>query len=328
IGVRAGSALDTGPESGSTTGGALPDAGRYVPWLERRAEREARSVDAALVHYTASIAPITAHLPYVVTIFDLSVLRDPRHHPPLRVARTLWMAHAAHRARRVIVPSEATCRDVARGLRVPSRRIEVVPLASARTEPPGRRDGDADVLARRDVIPGRYVLATGGLDGRKNPLRLVRALYRLAAPFPALRLVIAGPRGFRAEAIEKAIRTADVDRRVTIAGYVDNEELDVLVRNAAVFSFVSLHEGFGLPILEAMGAGVPVVTSRVSAMPEVAGGAAVLVDPRDVDDIARGLVEAVARRDELRKAGRARAGMRTWHDVARETLDVYGRALR
>jgi glycosyltransferase involved in cell wall biosynthesis len=321
IGVQPGSAFD--PEAGHAL-----HRRRYVPWLERGAEREARSVGATLVHYTGAVAPVTARMPFVVSVHDLSVLRDPGHHPPARVVRVLWMASAVHRAQRVIVPSDATRRDIARGLGVPMGRIAVVPLAAPRILSPGRRATDRETLASHGVSPDRYVLATGGLDRRKNPLRLVRALYRLSGAEAMLRLVICGPRGFRADAIEAAIRAADVDRRVTFAGYVDDEELDVLMRNAALFGFVSLHEGFGLPILEAMSAGVPVVTSRVSAMPEVAGRAAVLVDPRDVDDIARGLHEALERRDELREAGMARARSRSWRDVARETLEVYRRALR
>ena len=329
IGVKAGSPFDDTSSGGGThPRPPLREGGRYIPWVERRSERDARTVEATLVHYSSAIAPVAARLPYVVTVFDLSVLRDPLHHPPLRLARVLWMLVAVRRARLVIVPSESTRRDVVRGLFVPADKVVVVPLASSKLLEPGQRDGDGAILARHGVEAGGYVLAAGGLDGRKNTERLVRAVYRLRGADAALKLVICGVRGFRAGLIEAAIREVDVDGRVIVAGYVDDEELDALMRNAAVFSFVSLHEGFGLPILEAMSAGTPVVTSRISSMPEVAGGAAVLVDPRDVDDIGRGIGEAVARRDELSPAGIARARARTWHDVANETLAVYRRALR
>lgn len=319
IGVRRGGAIDA-----PTFRPAIAHhGGRYVPWLELRAERAARALGAGMVHYTSAIAPLSARLPFVVTLYDLSVLRDPLHHPPLRVARVLWMALAVQRARAVIVPSRATARDVERGLLAPAGRVVVVPLAPVRGVLPGTRDGDAAVLARHRVTPGGYVLATGGLDERKNPLRVVQALERLTPARPELGLVIAGPRGFRASSIEAAIRASPVAHRIRVVGYVSDVELGALMRNAAAFSFVSLHEGYGLPILEAMSAGVPVVTSRLSSMPEVAGRAAVLVDPRDVGAIARGLDEALRGRPGLADAGLARAAARAWRDVAEETLDVY-----
>lgn len=319
IGVRPGGAMDLPTVRPSI---AHP-GGRYVPWLEFHAERAARALGARLVHYTSAIAPLSARLPFVVTLYDLSVLRDPLHHPPLRVARVLWMALAVQRARAVVVPSRATARDVERGLFAPAGRVVVVPLAPARRLLPGARDGDAAVLARHRVAPGGYVLTTGGLDARKNPLRVVQALEQLTPTRPELGLVIAGPRGCRASSIEAAIRASPVAHRIRMVGYVSDVELGALMRNAAAFSFVSLHEGYGLPILEAMSAGVPVVTSRLSSMPEVAGRAAVLVDPRDVGAIARGLDEALRGRPALVAAGLARAQERTWRDVAEETLEVY-----
>lgn len=330
IGVRRGGPFDT--DTAGLTDGLPPcrymASGRYLPWLQRHADRDARSLGAALVHYTSALAPIGGRLPCIVTVHDLSVLRDPLHHPPLRVARVLWMAYAVRRARSVIVPSRSTARDVMRVFHIAPQRLAVVPHAAPRVLEASEEPGDAAELARHGVVRRHYLLATGGLDARKNPVRLVQALYGLEGSDAALRLVIVGPRGFRADAIAAEIGQLDVDHRVTVAGYVPDGNLDALMRNAAAFVFVSLHEGFGLPILEAMSAGVPVVASGVSSMPEVAGHDAVLVDPRDPADIRRGISEAVARRAELASPGIDRARSRTWADVARETVEVYSGAMR
>ena len=116
--------------------------------------------------------------------------------------------------------------------------------------------------------------------------------------------------------------------RVVIAGHRSDDEIATLLRHCAVMAYPSTYEGFGLPVVEAMALGVPVVTSRVSSLPEAAGGAAVLVDPYDVGSIARGIEHAMDRRLSLIDAGLARVGRRTWLDVARDTIEVYGRAQR
>jgi len=324
LGVRPGGPFADVPAVARTT----LDGGRYLPWLLRHADRDARRLCADLVHYPIAVAPLRTRVPYVVTIHDLSTLRHPRHHPPLRVARLLLIAPAAHRARAVLVPSRSTGRDVVRAFGVPARRVITIVHANDRVIEPGARPGDRAILERHGVEPGGYVFATGGLDGRKNPVRLAHAMGRLPVELAALRLVIAGPMGWRADEMRREIETSAAAHRIRLAGFVTDEELEALLRNAAVSAFVSLHEGFGLPVLEGMAAGVPVVTSRVSAMPEVAGGAAVLVDPRDIDAIARGITEALRRRKELVPAGLARAASRTWGDFADELLDIYRWAAR
>ena len=116
--------------------------------------------------------------------------------------------------------------------------------------------------------------------------------------------------------------------RVVVAGHRSDEEVVALLRHCAVMAYPSTYEGFGLPVVEAMAAGVPVVTSRASSLPEAAGGAAVLVDPSDIGSIARGIADAVDQREALIEAGLARVAGRTWLDVAQETIEVYGRAQR
>nr|MBA2253861.1 glycosyltransferase family 4 protein [Chloroflexota bacterium] len=183
------------------------------------------------------------------------------------------------------------------------------------------------ILARLGLQPSRYVLSLGGLDARKNQVRLVQAFELLGHDHADLRLVLVGGGTWREWLIRRRIEGSSARGRVVFAGFVTDEDLAALLVNAGVFAYVSLNEGFGLPILEAMAAGAPVVTSRVSSMPEVAGEAAILVDPRDSTAIARGITSALGpRREELVEAGRARAASRTWNDVAAEMLDVYDRA--
>jgi glycosyltransferase involved in cell wall biosynthesis len=184
-----------------------------------------------------------------------------------------------------------------------------------------------DILGRLGVTPGSYVLYFGTLEPRKNIARLVGAFERVARDRPQLQLVLAGARGWRYGGIDRRIRESPTADRIHVTGYVPDLGLATLITNSAVVAYVSLYEGFGMPVLDAMALGAPVVTSRTTAMPQAAGGAAVLVDPRDEADIARGIVAALAERDELRQRGRTRAARRTWADVAREHADIYRHTL-
>lgn len=329
IGVREGGPLD-GALPGERDDDRFPFRGRgHLSWVQRYADDDARAAGASLVHYTNGLAPLRASVPFVVTIQDLTFIRYPLHHPPPRLARIPFAYLAAHRARLVVVPSRATERDVARILRVPRGRIAVVGYAPRAQLDVDRRDPDRpSIVDRLGLRAGGYVLAFGGLDARKNPERLVAALERLGPEHDDLHLVLAGADSWRHRLIRRRIQESPVRDRIIITGFLPDDDLAELLRRAALFAYVSLSEGFGLPILEAMAAGVPVITSRRSSMPEVAGGAAVLVDPRDVDEIAAGIRRALGERSRLVELGARRAAARTWADVAGEMLDVYRWALR
>ncbi|MEP7082421.1 MAG: glycosyltransferase family 1 protein, partial [Chloroflexota bacterium] len=209
-------------------------------------------------------------------------------------------------------------------LRVRTEKIVVIPHAAragSLAEPDDR------VLAALGVEPGRYVLSLGTIEPRKNHLRLLAAFERIAESDPDLMLVLAGGPGWRGARFGRALAASPARNRVVVAGRQPDRAVAALLASCAVMAYPSLYEGFGLPIVEAMAAGAPVVTSSRSSMPEVAGGAAVLVDPMDVGSIADGILEAFGRREELIAAGRARAAARTWLDVGRETLATYDRAM-
>jgi glycosyltransferase involved in cell wall biosynthesis len=199
----------------------------------------------------------------------------------------------------VITISEFTKGEVMELLDVPEERIRVIPLASRDEFGP---EGSA--------AEGDYVLAVGTLEPRKNLARLAEAANRAG-----LELRVVGARGWGGVQADGA--------GVRWLGHVPDAELAELYRGALCVAYPSVYEGFGLPVLEAMACGAPVVTSRGSATEEVADGAAVLVDPSDPEAIAAGLAEAISRRDELARLGRERAARFSWERVADETVAVY-----
>jgi glycosyltransferase involved in cell wall biosynthesis len=187
------------------------------------------------------------------------------------------------------------------------------------------------VLARHGLATSPYILALGTIEPRKNHLRLVQAFEQLVAGRRVgddVVLVIAGKRGWGYTSVMEAIERSPARDRIRVLGYVSDDDLPALLTGAVVVAYVSLYEGFGLPVLEAMTCGAPVLTSNVSSMPEVAGDAAVLVDPRDVPEISRGLTVLINEDEEgraqHRTAGFARASLFSWERAAREMQTVYG----
>jgi glycosyltransferase involved in cell wall biosynthesis len=270
---------------------------RELAWYPVGLPRAARRARVDVLHCTTYRGPLGSRPPAIVTVHDLAVFRHPEAFP--RWARTFGrtvVPHMIRAAQRVIAVSEFTRRELVEVLRVPEERIRVIPNA---VDEEFRPDGPA--------AEGDYVLAVGTLEPRKNLARLGEAA-RLAG----LELRVVGAPGW-----------GDVSVNGSWLGELPDDELARLYRGARCFAYPSLYEGFGIPILEAMACGAPVVTSVGGATEEVAGGAAVLVDPRDPAEIARGIAEAAARRDELRRLGLERARLANWAAVAAETVEVY-----
>ena len=281
-------------------GGRATAALRDAVWYPVGLARAAR--DADVLHCPTFRGPVRSRVPLVVTVLDLAVLR----HPELfnrwnRTYSRLVVPRVVRAARRLIAISEFTKRELVELLGVDPQDVDVIgvpPRASLAADGP-RAEGD-------------YVLTVGTLEPRKNLVRASSAARRAG-----VELRVVGARGW-----------GDVSTNgVRWLGDVADDELDALLRGARALVYPSLYEGFGIPILEAMAVGTPVVTSRGGATEEVAGGAAVLVDPLDEASIAAGLEEADRRRDELRTRGLERARAFSWDDVAERTLDVYRRAL-
>jgi glycosyltransferase involved in cell wall biosynthesis len=278
------------------------DVGWYLAALPARASRDGMQV----LHCPTQRAPTRSRVPLVVTLHDLAVSRHPEtFNRWTRTYSRLALPRVARAARRVIAVSEFTKREALELLDLPEEKVRVIPNAVGA---PFRPEGD--------TATGDYVLAVSTLEPRKNLSRLVEGFGR--AELDGCRLLVTGMRGW-----------GDVDvsgNGVEWLGFVPDDELARLYRGARCVAYVSSYEGFGLPVLEAMACGAPVVAGRNEAAEEVAAGAAVLVDPFDPNAIAAGLTEALDRRGELRARGIERARAFDWPSVARKTVEVYREA--
>jgi glycosyltransferase involved in cell wall biosynthesis len=267
---------------------------RDALWYPVALGRRARTLD--VLHCTTFRAPTRAGVPTVLTVHDLAILRAPEAFPRWhRLYGRVGLLRVLRAADAIVSVSEFSRAETIELAGVPAERIRVIPhgVDSAFTPDGPRAAGD-------------YVLAVGTLEPRKN---LARAVEAARAAGVALRVV--GARGWGG---------VEVDGWV---GEIPDAELAALYRGARCVLYPSLYEGFGLPVLEAMACGTPVVTSVATAMEEVAGGAAILVDPLDVAAIAQGIHEAAERRDELVIAGLARAGELTWQRAAASVVELW-----
>jgi glycosyltransferase involved in cell wall biosynthesis len=277
---------------------------RDVGWYLGALPLLARGAD--VLHCPTIRAPVRSPVPLVVTVYDLAVVRHPE-------AFNAWARHYARAvlprvvrtATRLIAISEFTARELTDVLGVPTEKIRVVPLAAS----------DA-FTAEGEAADGDYVLAVSTLEPRKNLPRLVEAFRRARLDGCELRVV--GARGWGGVEVPEG-------NGVRWLGEVSDAELARLYRGARCAAYVSLYEGFGLPVLEAMACGTAVVASDLPPVREFARGV-VSVDPRDPDSIAAGLTEALDRRDELGREGRTAAAAYDWARVARETVAVYREA--
>jgi glycosyltransferase involved in cell wall biosynthesis len=289
---------------------ALYEAWRRLGWPP--VERATGPVD--LVHATTIIVPPRATAPLIVTLHDLAFLHDPGAFTAHGVkAFTAGLDRIRRSAAAVLCSSQATLDD-ARAAGLAPDRLRLVPLGLEPVDRPGPEEVRA-TLARLGLSPP-YLLFVGTLEPRKNLARLLAAHASLPSP---PELVVVGPRGWGEQPPAGQVR---------LLGFVDEPTKAALLEGAAALCYPSLREGFGLPVLEGMAHGIPVVTSRGTATEEVGGEAVVLVDPLDPADIGRGISEALDRRDELAEAGPARAALFTWARTADAVVAAYREVLR
>jgi glycosyltransferase involved in cell wall biosynthesis len=314
------------PASGVAADVEIPGSIRslYPRWaLTGRPALPARALACDIVHATnhAAIPPAGKGAGLVVTVHDLAFDVFPEAFPP--AWRWLYRAGvraATRRADVILVPSRSTADDLQDRHGVETDRIRVTPLASALPTTPI----DVDEVLGRIGVARPYVLCPATLEPRKNQVRVIRA-YRQVAPDVPHTLVLAGPDGWNVEEVEGELARSGPGR-VVRTGWLDGPDLDALYRGADAVAYVSLYEGFGLPVIEAMQRGIAVLASTTTAVAETAGGAALLVDPTDVSAIADGLAQILADRSlrgDLVKKGKSRAAALSWSQTARATLDAY-----
>ncbi|MBV9578416.1 MAG: glycosyltransferase family 4 protein [Chloroflexi bacterium] len=311
-------------ESGQAT--ASPT--RRILWEQTTFARQLRQLRPDLVHGMAYAVPVGWSGPSVVTVYDLSFLLFPRAFKPAnRIYLAATTRATARRARRVLTISEHARRDIVRLLNVPEECVDVTYPA---VEDRYRRLPEDEVQAFRRArgLPEAFVFTLGTLEPRKNLIGLLRAYARLEQPRPPL--YVAGGTGWRFSPIFDTVRDLHLGEDVHFLGFVAEDELPLWYNAAQLFAFPSLYEGFGLPVLEAMACGAPVVTSTAASLPEVGGKAAVLVPPQDTDGIAQEMARVLDDphlRMELRAAGRIQASRFSWRAMTDQTVASYRHAV-
>lgn len=293
--------------------------------------REARRLALDIVHDPTGVMPLLlTGRGRVVTIHDAIPYIYPQTSTRLDwLIYHAWLPRVVRLIDAIITDSGQSREDIVTHLPVSPEHIVVVPLAADRRFRP-LPAAEVEPILREIGVEQPYILYVGALESRKNLPRLLAAYARLRQWSTEWKLVIVGARKWKSSPIFETVQQLALEPHVHFTGYVADEHLPALYAGADLFTFPSLYEGFGLPVLEAMACGAPVVTSNSSSLPEVAGDAAILVDPYNVEQIAQAMwlvLSQPALAAEMRAKGLARAAQFTWERTARETAAVYERVL-
>jgi len=298
-----------------------------VPFaLPRMAKRLA--LDLLHVQYTA---PPYCPCPYVVSMHDAVAVRYPETMPRADRVRLRWLTGMTlRRAARIFVLTHAMQREISQLYRIPEERFDVVtPVLDPRFHP-SLPEEEKQRVREKYRLPEKFILYLGLLQPRKNLVRLAEAFARLVSRGYPHKLVFGGKRAWLYREMIDAIQRLGLGERIIFTDYVPDEDLPPLIASADVFAYVSLYEGFGIPVLEALACGVPTLTSEDPALVEVSGGAALHVNAFDVEAIAAGLqrlIDDEFLRARLRAAGPVRASTFTPVSMATAALDGYRKAL-
>lgn len=286
----------------------------------------------SLLHSLAYVSPFLNRTPGIVTLYDLSFYLYPNYFPTLQRLYLQWGTRlSVRRAHRIIAISESTKRDAMRIFNLNPERIDVVTPGVEPEFFDAIDTGTLEQFRREKHLPEKFVLFIGTREPRKNIPTLLSAFAqaRREANLPH-RLVIAGGRGWMGENIPRALDELGMTQDVIFPGFVPHDELRLWYHAADAFVYPSQYEGFGMPPLEALASGTPVITSNVSALPEAVGSAAVLVDPHDPSSFADALVRVLTDdtlREDLKQRGARHARQFTWTRAAQLTAASYRRAL-
>lgn len=290
-----------------------------LPWRSR--------ADGLDIFHAQHVIPPFLRCKTVTTIPDIAYEHFPQAFPQFqRVWMKQLIRRSARKADHIITVSEYSKRDIVRTYRVPEEKITVTYEGAGEEFRPHDRQRAQEDLARKYGIEAPFILYLGRLQGRKNLARVVEAYARVRHAGLPHKLVLAGKRDSLFAPVLSRIRELNLESDVSLPGYVHGSDVPLFYSAAEVFVYSSLFEGFGLPVIEAMACGVPVITSQGSSLQEVAGEAALLVDPLSVDSITNALLQALQDdqlRFRLRQAGLERSKFFNFEKIAQQTLAVY-----
>jgi glycosyltransferase involved in cell wall biosynthesis len=285
-----------------------------------------------LLHDPIGLAPFSlCHSYRLVTIHDVFPLSFPGHSTIFEdLLYRFWLPLILTHFDVIITVSQNSKQDICKFLHIGDQKVIVIPAASTKHFRYLPQEEVSMLLARYGVIRP-YILYVGSVEPRKNLLRMLDAYQLLLRWSDRWKFMIVGARNYwKSYPVAQKVEQLGLQDQVIFTGYIPDEDLPALYNGAELFCFPSLYEGFGLPVLEAMACGVPVVTSNCSSLPEVAGDAAILVDPYNVDEIADAMKRVLSDRElaqELRHLGLERAKQFSWEKTARETIAVYEKVL-
>jgi glycosyltransferase involved in cell wall biosynthesis len=305
---------------------------RRLRWQQFALPLKAHRARVDLLHVTGFDAPLWHPCPTLLTVHDLIGILFPQNLPPIsRFYWARWLPFSIRFATHLIADSDHTRRDLVRLLGVPELRITVVPLAAGVDCRPIQENDILQALRQKYQLPLRFILFVSTIEPRKGLDTLMDAFARLLSVYGDIKLVIAGKKGWYTDRLYDQIERLELKDHITVTGHVPDEDLPALYNAAEVLAFPSRYKGFGLPVLEAMACGTPVVCSSSSSLPEVAGDAALFVPPDDPQALCSALhqlLENEALRRQMREKGLAQAARFSWEETARKTSTVYRNVIR
>lgn len=284
-----------------------------------------------ITHFFDYVIPFGVHGKKIVTVYDMTFRAYPKTLPlktKLLLATNLRVS--CKRANKIITVSEFSKREIMKYLNISAERINVVPSGINLQKYYPLDNESIKKVKDKYSLENSYFLYLGTLEPRKNLVRLIKAYYKLKNEKNMPDLILAGQKGWFYEEIFECIHKLKLEKSVVYIGYVSDEDTAPLICGATAFIFPSLYEGFGIPPLEAMACGTPVITSNVSSLPEVVGDGALLVDPYDVDDIYQKMKTLISNnnlREELVKKGIERASFFSWDNAATKLMEIYNQVL-
>ncbi len=282
-----------------------------------------------VLHVPAGSIPFTYPKKVVYTVHDLAIFKHPEWFPSSFISRNVLVPQTIRKADAIVAVSSSTARDLKHLFNVPQKKVSIIHHGYDVKKIPLKRRAQETI--EKFKLPKRFLFFVGTIEPRKNVEVLLQAFMHLRETQPNLEdvaLVIAGQLGYHGDKVMQTIMALKAKRAIRYLGYVTHNEKVELMRHASAFVFPSMYEGFGLPVLEAMALGTPVITSKVSSMPEIAGRAALFVDPSSPKDIARAMREVLTKdgvAKRLHELGPKQAAQFSWQHCAEETMAVYRR---